>query len=206
MKTRITLPSLKQHFSYDWWKYLLVLAVGLFSVSLLYSCTAPKPPREKTLVIEVYGFMPDSSPLTAVAEEIRTADIPGMEAVQVNSLLPDDAYGTAALTTYFAARQGDLFILPREVYLQYSSNGFFLPLEEDPELMEILRSADLQRGWRRNTQTGESHLYGIPLDQLPGLSQYLYVENGFVSVYIGNCSDEASLQLLRSLCRRMLPD
>ena len=72
--------------------------------------------------------------------------------------------------------------------------------------MQILSSVDLQRGWRKNTETGENHLYGIPQEKLPGLIQYAYCDNGFLSVHFTGRNEENALAFLRILCRDMLQD
>ena len=40
MKTPVNRRTLKQHLTYNWWKYLLLLVIGVFGVDLLYTVTA----------------------------------------------------------------------------------------------------------------------------------------------------------------------
>ena len=70
--------------------------------------------------------------------------------------------------------------------------------------MSVLSGASLKRGWRTDSENGETHLYGIPLDQLPGLGQYFYVEDGFACVLAFGKNVDSSLEFLRILCRDML--
>ena len=81
-----------------------------------------------------------------------------------------------------------------------------IDLEDDEELMAIFNEANvsLQSGWRRDSDTGESHLYGIPAARLPGLDRYAYAENGFLSVLISGGNDENTLKFLRILCSDMI--
>ena len=63
---------------------------------------------------------------------------------------------------------------------------------------------DLTAGWRRNSETGERHLYGIPVAQLPGIGQYMSVSSGAcigATVYNGN--DENTLILLQYLLKAL---
>ena len=59
-----------------------------------------------------------------------------------------------------------------------------MPLEDDEELMAIFNEAgiDLRRGWRTLSESDETHLYGIPVDVLPGLYSLCYAENGYLAV------------------------
>ena len=55
--------------------------------------------------------------------------------------------------------------------------------------------------WRRESETGETHLYGIPLDKLPGLTKYVYAQDGYLSVIVTSGNQENAFKLLRILCR-----
>ena len=80
MKTPITSTRLKEHFRYNWWKYLLIVAIGFGLVDLLYSVTAYRPPREKTLGLYVYGYTDDLK-LSSYLENIRETELPDMEEI-----------------------------------------------------------------------------------------------------------------------------
>ena len=179
MKTPVNKQSLKHHFTYNWWKYLFVLIAGIFLVDLLFTVTTPKIPEDKRIDFYVYGYVNGDS-LGEYMEEIRQHDLPDVEYTSCISLSVDDTYGAMQLTTYIAAQEGDLYLLPRDEFLSLSSAGAFLPLEDDEELMAVFNEAgiNLRRGWRTDSDTGETHLYGIPLDFLPGLSQYCYAADG----------------------------
>ena len=63
---------------------------------------------------------------------------------------------------------------------------------------------DLRRGWRTLSGTDEPHLYGIPLDLLPGMSSLAYTENGYISVLAMGGNVDNALKFLRCLCRDTL--
>ena len=203
MKTPVNRRTLKQHMTYNWWKYILFLVIGIFGVDLLYTVTAPRIPDDKKVDLYISGYV-DTEKLEEYTEKVRSEEMPWLEKIQQVTLYTDDQYGPMQLMTYIAAGEGDIYLLPRENFLSLSSEGAFIPLENDPELMQILSSIDLQRGWRKNTETGENHLYGIPQDKLPGLIQYAYCSNGFLSVHFTNKNEENALAFLRILCRDML--
>ena len=205
MKTPINSRTLKQHFAYNWWKYLLaaVLAFGL--VDLLYSVTAYRSPPEKRVEFYVYGQM-DQERLAAYMENVRATEMNDMEVMAPLQLLDDGYYGSMQLMTYMAVGEGDVYLLPRDEFVTGASGGSFLPLENDRDLMKIFDDAgiSLQNGWRRNAETGENHLCGIPQNKLPGLSRYAEATNGYLCVIVNNGNEENVLKYLRILCRDML--
>ena len=126
-----------------------------------------------------------------------------MELMSAVLMSPDETYGPMQLMTYLAAGEGDLFLLPRDQFVSYASSGTMVTLETDDDLMALLSDAGIsvQTGWRRNTETGETHLCGIPLDKLPGLYQYLYAKDGYLCVPVSSKNIENALAFLRILCR-----
>ena len=205
MKTPVTSRSLRQHFAYNWWMYLLIALIAFGLVDLLYAVTAYRAPREKAIGLYVYGYMNDTD-LTAYLDNVRETEMSDMEEMTPVMLTVDDAYGPMQLLTYLSAGEGDVYILPREQFLNYAMGGTMTALEDDEELMSLFNAAgvSLQSGWRRLTETGENHLYGIPQDKLPGLSQYAYVQDGFLCVPLSGGNQENAMKFLRILCRDMI--
>ena len=205
MKTPINAETLRHHFTYSWWKYVLVLVAGIFLVNLILTVTTPRIPEDKRVDFYIYGLS-DSESLNAYMEKIRSEEMPDMEIMTSLTMFPNDAYGPMQLMTYMSAQEGDVFLLTRDEFLSYASSGAFLPLEEDEELMGIFNEAgiDLRRGWRTLADSDETHLYGIPADMLPGLNALCYADNGFLTVTVYNGNQENVMKFLRILCRDML--
>ena len=202
MKTRINAETLKNHFAYSWWKYLLVLVAGTLLVNLVFTVTAPRIPDEKKIEFFIYGYS-DSEAVNSYMAKVQEEELPEMEQMTCVPIIMDETYGPMQLTTYIAAREGDLYLLPRDEFLSYSSAGAFLPLEGDEELMAVFNEAgvDLRRGWRTLSGSDETHLYGIPQDTIPGLSSMCYTENGFLCVTAAGGNTDNTLVFLRRLCR-----
>ena len=99
-------------------------------------------------------------------------------------------------------------MLPREDFLSYAENGALVPLEDDAGRISIFDKAgvSLQSGWRRNAETGETHLYGIPQDKLPGLAQYAWAQDGYLCVIASGGNQVNAMKFLRILCRDMLAE
>ncbi len=206
MRTPVNGRTLRQHFTYNWWKYLLVIACGIFLVDLLFTVTAPRTPEDKKVEFYVYGYA-DMDRVSAYMEKVREQEMPGMQEMIANQILPDNSYGPMQLITYLAAGEGDLYLLPREEFLSVSSDGAFVALEDDQELMDFFtaRGLDLRRGWRTDSN-GETHLVGIPESFLPGLAAYCQAGDGdgFLCIPPNGGNIENTLTFLHILCRDMI--
>lgn len=206
MKTPITKKRLKQHFTYSWWKYALLVAIAFFGWDIVYSVTAYRPPQEKIVDLYIYGVTV-SDDLQAYLDGVHENEMPDMEQMDVVTLIPDQTYGAMILSTRMAAAEGDLYILPKEFFQNYAGDGYFVPLEDIPGLTDTLESAgiNLERSWRRLTDTDEKHLYGIPISALPGFSQYIITEEeSWLCLFVRNDNDENAVKLLNILVRDML--
>lgn len=205
MKTPVSSETLKQHFTYSWWKYLLVALLAFGLVDLLYTMTAYRTPNDKKIEFYVYGMV-NTEKLSGYMEQVRETEMSDMEEMTPLMLLDDNNYGPMQLTTYLAAGEGDVFLLPRDQFITTAANSGLIALEEDDELMAFFSGAgvSLQSGWRKNTDTGETHLYGIPQNKLPGLEQYAYAKDGFLCVVSLSGNEENARKFLRILCRDMI--
>jgi len=200
MKTPVNKQTVSHHLAYNWWKYLLLAAFCFGLVDLIYTVTAYRTPEEKKVEFYVYGYA-DTDALDAYMENVRQTQMSDMEEMRSILMLNDSSYGPLQLTTYLAAGEGDLYLLPRDNFLTLAGQGAFLPLEEDAELMELFSQAgvSLQAGWRKNNETGENHLYGIPQDKLPGLSAYCASINGYLCATVSGRNDVNALKFMRIL-------
>ena len=205
MKTHLNAKALKNHLTYNWWKYLLAVLAGTFLVDLLFTVTAPKIPEEKRVDFYVYGYTNEEA-LMVYMDKVHEEEMADMESVKCVTLTMDSTYGPMQLTTYISVGEGDLYLLPRDEFLSLSSSGAFCALEEDEEMMAMFDAAgkNLRRGWRTVDDLNETHLFGIPLDLHPGLSQYCYAEDGYLAVLLRGGNTENTMKFLRILVRDMI--
>lgn len=206
MKTPISIKAIRQHFTYAWWKYALLAFLAIFGWNLIYTVTEYQPPADKRVDLFIFG-VGDEELTDAYMESIRTTEMTDMEAMDSALLLVDDTYTPVQLTTYIAAGEGDLYMLPKDYFQNYASQAAFLPLEDVPGLVESLEAAgiDLDRGWRTAAESGEKHLYGIPMEQFPGLGAYVYsYQDCYLSVSVTNGNDANSFKFLLLFLEDML--
>jgi hypothetical protein len=205
MKTPLSRKSLKQHLTYYWWAYLLIAALAVGLVDLVYSVTAYRPPRDKTVGFFVYGLTKDED-IQTYLDHVHETEMSDQEVLSFQTLGIDDTYGPMQLMTYLAAGEGDVYLLPREQFLNNASSGSLLPLEDKTEIISMFDEAgiSLQKGWRRETDSGETHLYGIPQEKLPGLTQFAWAQDGYLCVIVSSGNMDNALKFLRILCRDTL--
>ena len=207
MKTPVNATTLRQHLTYSWWKYALLIVLGTLAVNLYFTVSAYRSPPEKKIDFYIYG-LGDEKGLQEYMDTVRQESFPEMEEMNVLLLATDSTYGPMQLSTYIAAGEGDLYLLPRDEFISMASSGAWVSLEEDDELTALFTDRDisLQSGWRREADSGESHLYGIPVSRLPGLSRYAAVENGFLCVLVSGGNTDNTVQFLKVLCADMLEE
>ena len=197
MKTPVTRERLKVHWTYSWWKYVIAIAVVVFATDLLYTTTAYRPPEDKVIELYCVGIGNQES-LDAYLQGINEKAEMGMEKVSSRLILQEEYYANMSLTVFLAAQEGDIYILPRENFRAYTTEGGFRPLEDEEALVSLFREDDLAMGWRR--VDGERHLYGIPASLLPGLKRFLYLtDDAMICVVVANGNDENVIRFLTLL-------
>ena len=206
--TPLNMKTLKNHLHYSWWKYALMAVLCVLFWDLFFTMTAPRVPEDKKVEVYVYGYG-ESEPFSAYLESIRTQDMPDMEEISCVYTAPDDTNGLMVLYTHIAAGEGDLFLLPRDNFQTYAGDGLFVALDEVDGIMEMCEEAgiNLERGWRKNRETGERHLYGIPANGFKVLPDFVYSShNLFLSIRVMNGNEEGAETLLKLFLQSFLPD
>jgi len=174
---RMTKKWLKHHFSYSWWMYLIVLAVSIMGVDMLFTTTAYRSPEDKK--IEIY-VLNDFATCQAIEEALSARffeiceDQEELTVTNIN-LNGNDAYAYMQFSTYVAARQGDVCLMPESEVLKLAADGadeVFVELSAYIENGTInTKDIDLSRG-RFKAADGTEGIYAIPADTLYGLLDY----------------------------------
>lgn len=208
MKTPLTKKRLQQHFTYSWWKYALLVSVGILFWNIFFSVTTPQTPQEYRVTTYIYA-VGDQEGLNAYLENVRTTEMADMQQVDTIFTYPDPTNGPMVLMAHIAAGEGDLYIFDKETYQAYASQSLFLPLEdwlaERDYGFENVPGTDMERAWRKDSESGERHIYGVPLKFLPGMGQYLYdnLSSYYISVAANSGNEENCFKLLEILIRDM---
>ena len=211
MKTPLSKEKLQNHLTYSLWKYVLLAVVAVFGWNLIYSVTKPQAPEEKKIIFGIYADAVVTE-MDAYMENIRQTLKPDMEEMMANQIIPDEMYGDMILATRIAARDCDIYLLPRTQFQNYASQGAFMPLEEAlPDLIASLEAAgvSLSRGYRAcNELDGEKHQYGIPCAGLPGLNSMLQIDGSdlYLCIFFETGNNENVIRFFDQLVRDMLAE
>ena len=177
---RITKKRLKNHFAYSWWKYALAAVLSVMGVSLVFSATRYEPPADRQLTVYVLNDYTDAETMQAdLWARIKEAH-PEQEALFVQNIdLTDSSniYAPMQFSTYVAAQQGDVFLIPYDEMLKIVADG---PEDAFVDLTAYIESGvidvsglDLSACTMKKLD-GTTGIYAVPADQLYGLRTAYY--------------------------------
>lgn len=183
--TKITKYKLKQHWYYCWWKYALAAVIIVFGWNLLYSVTRYRPPAEKRLYVYMISNIADSDKSTAYLENFRQEYIPETEEVYAYTMMDDESTLVYQMATYTAAGEGDIYILTKSVFENYTALGAFVDLGEYIASGELqLGDLDISQGYISykeelddDTVQTVSGQFAIPLRNFYGLMDEMNLDN-----------------------------
>ena len=175
-KNRMTKAWLKNHISYCWWKYLLMAVLCVVGVDVLFAVTQYRPPEEKKVEIYVLNDYAETEAMSQELEPLFFERCPDQEELTVLNinLGSDDMYARMQFTTYAAAKQGDVYMLPAGELLALTQESVdaFVDLKPYIESGVIdVRGIDVSSGVMRRAD-GSEGVYAIPADTLYGMFAY----------------------------------
>lgn len=202
VNNRITKERVRHHFTYGVWKYALLVVVSIFAWDLIYSMTAYRPPADKKIDVYIVQASADMEAFEAAempALQEAFADMEAIDFYQIAMGSQDDYAVVMQFTTYIAAQQGDLFLLPytRAQELGYEGNeGLFISLEPYIESGALdVRDIDLTNGKLSDGRAGRV-VCMLPADTLYGLLDYNIDPEGLVLAipgYSGNIENAVKM-------------
>lgn len=181
IKTAITRKKIRTHITYNFWKYILVIAAAIFGWDLLYSMTAYKSPEDKRIDLYIQSPLVTEQRAEAFFQPIWEERVPDMEVVDAIMLTSStqDYYGSMQLTVYIMAQEGDIYMLSSSDFKSFASQGVFLDLQPAIDAGKLhAGDMDLSAGYvalidDNGLPTGERQLFGIPAASLGGLAEGL---------------------------------
>jgi hypothetical protein len=170
MDNRLTKKRLNDHLSYDWWKYIALIAGCIFFWSLVFSIIEPRLASSKRLeiffIVNRY-YDGNSEKLMKGLKEYLTDEI-----VEINfqNYQPDQDVTLQVLQARLGVQEGDLYVFPfseeeNDLFGIYTDNGIFADFET--LIDEALAFGDIsfedfkaQYGGRKKYKTEENLLKG----------------------------------------------
>ena len=200
---------LRNQLSYDIWKYLLVIALCWFGWDLLYTQTAYRSPQDKRIDVYMMSATTSDESVSAFLKPLWESAVPDMELVEGVTLLPgsaDDYISSMNLTVKMAAAEGDIYMLPQDVFKTSALNGFFVPLDSyiaegriDISGLEV----DRARLTLVDKETGKATtaLYVIPTDTLYGFMDGMQYDNrnAVMAIAVNSGNEENTVTFFNAL-------
>lgn len=219
LKTPLDKTRVSSHFQYNAWKYVVVVLASIFLWDMIYNFTAYRPPQDKRIDIYTQQAHGSQEAMLAYLDALKERVAPGVELITVATLLGNsdsDMYAAQQLTTYMAAREGDLYFLSGVDFKRFASQGAFVDLEPYVENETLqLSGIDLSAGRVAIQEYDEAletmrpvatqRLYGIPAVNLVGFPAQLGIDQRdlYLGVTAFNGNDEQVLTFLNALVQEM---
>ena len=174
---RITKSRVRNHLTYSWWKYLAAVITCAILGNLYFTMTAYRPPADRKIELYVVNDLVDQLAMEEDFWPVLKEACPEQELFSVLNvnMTSEDPYVRMQFSTYIAAQQGDVFLLPEKELLNMVEAGpedVFLELTPYVENGTIdPQDIDLETGRFPDT-AGNRGLYAIPADSLYGLLNF----------------------------------
>jgi len=232
MEKKYLKQDIKNHFTYRFWVYIVILAAGWFVCDLAYTMTEYRPPADRKVDFEIVapGFA-DVEILDAligpqVLSSTQQID-PSLEAVSYfyvsySGDQQADMYGNMKFTVLMAAGEGNVWLMPRDLILGLNDSGAFIPLDDMVEagILDVT-GIDLSSGYLPQPSgkvdednnplpaDGPERLYALPMEGLQGLEQLGIPTQDLYAVIMNYCpnpqTSAAALNSTMQLLRDGLP-
>ena len=209
VKDRLTAAKLRNHIAYDLWKYVLLVVGVWFGVDLLFAQTAYRSPQDKRVDVCIMSATVTDDLMASFFQPLWQEAVPDMELVEGTILTPmseEDMYADMVIITRLAAADGDIYMLPADRFKSLATQGWFLPLDELVESGTINAEGLTLDSCRltvvdSETQTAQTHLYGIPTDTLYGFMDGLQYDNRgcVMAIVVNNGNDDAVIRFFNAL-------
>ncbi|NLO84323.1 MAG: hypothetical protein GX096_02705 [Clostridiales bacterium] len=207
IKMPITRKKIKNHFTYAWWQYAVLICVAVLGWNIIYTTTRYRSPDN--LKVELYGesylSLDQGKNMETLMDELHHTVFADMEEVTFTPVGQDETYGDMQLLVWASAGEGDVYMLEKARFNSLGQNGAMLdlaPYIEDGTLN--VEGIDLKNGYVTDTETGKKYLMGIPTDELTGLHEYgAYAEGLVMGVLVGSGNDECAIKLISWLLDEM---
>ncbi len=173
---KFTKKRFKDHMYYSKWAYIAAILGAAALFSIVFTVTKPKVPNELKVDVTVIGVTLQEPEKNMWQKEILETLSEDQQEVNIYALGFSGSDGSSMDYTMFevlaariAAKEDDILILSKDVYLTYASQGAFYSMDEIVGKYDFPEDMyDLEEYKTTTDEDTESHLYGIPISHLEG--------------------------------------
>lgn len=202
-KVSINKDSLKNHFQYDWWKYIVAVLVTIFLWSFITTVTEPRTPADQMIeMFLVGGYALDESLMEI--EEAMLEDFPNLLEVNIDNIAIGedeemDFYGRQKLMVMLGSQTGDLYVFEKEEFKSVAEQGAFFSLELYIDEYEDLIDLDELEEFKSYNFDDEIEyaIFGLPLKGLTLFERTGFdVEDKYIGVMVFSDNIEGAFDAL----------
>lgn len=199
ISTPVNKNTLKHHWDYYKWKYLILVVIIVAGWSLIYTMTRPQAPDSSRINVYIQSDTTSDRLMHDFLDPLWKEYVPQEEELNLMTILANDEYtALQQLFTVVYSKEGDIYLLTNQYFRQYASQGAFAPLEGLIEESRLnVDGIDTRAGYadlvlERDKNDvpvkTESHLYGIPLRELYGFASGMQVDNQdlYACIFVDN--------------------
>lgn len=199
-QSKLNKGKVKNHFQYDKWKYILGIALVIFSWSMLSTVTAPRTPADKKVDIFLVGgyMMTDES--TEYANILLDEFSELMEVNFINITLNDEMeYASRQrLMVMLGSQTGDIFSFTKDEFALMAEQGIFIPLDDYPELISHFTEEELKAGIYSTEDDPTPRIYGVPISGVEPMHNTFYnTDKSFMGVTAYSQNSEKAVEVLQ---------
>lgn len=208
----ITLFRLKEHFRKSWPIYIIGCVVCALFSNIIFTSTTPQTPIEREVLIYLADSYTETTALDHVAADMLTygqeTDETLEEVVFEHLSYGDpetDMYGAMILASRLALQEGDAFIASSYALDALLKNEVYLPLDDylaDGWLADL----DLEPVMHTSTETGETHVAALRLDNVSALAELGAINNdGAVLMIMWNSTNlDTTMNVVEHMIRGLV--
>lgn len=199
-QSKLNKGKIKNHFQYDKWKYILGIALVIFSWSMLSTVTAPRTPADKKVDFFLVGgyMMTDES--TEYANTILDEFPELLEVNFFNITLGDEMeYASRQrLMVMVGSQTGDIFSFTEDEFEMMANSGIFIPLDDYPELLSHFTEEELEAGTFITEDDPTPRIYGVPVSGVNPMSSSFYnTDNSLMGITAYSQNSEKAVEVLQ---------
>jgi len=199
-RVKVDRDSIKNHFHYYKWKYIIGILVTVFSWNLLTTITAPKTPADKKIDIFLVGGYMLQEQADEYAKAIK-ADFPELLEVNITNIEIEGDMGYAGwqkLMVMTGSQTGDIYSFPEETFKSMAELGNFMPLDDYKELLSHFSEEQLKNYTFTTEYIPEPKIYGVPISDVESIGKSFFItENAVMGVTSYSQNSEKAVEVLK---------
>jgi len=199
-RVEVSKETIRNHFHYDKWKYVLGIFLSIFTWSLLATVTAPQTPPEKKVDLYLVGGFMIEEPAAEYAETMLV-DFPELWEINFYNIMIEgemEYMGRQKLMIMTGSQTGDIYIFKKDEFDTMASLGAFIPLDDYPEITRHFTKEQLEEFTYTTDLDPEPRIYGVPVSDVDPIGKSFFnTEDAVIGVMAYSQNMEKSIEVMQ---------